>query len=90
MENDNNDIVVAPTLEATETTQELSQDQLGALVAALKNAQPTNFKARFQGIAGTAKRVDKSWHNGKLITTEERNKLSWEDIHASNNVVRKG
>lgn len=73
-----------------EIVQELSSDSLAQVLSALKAAQPTNFKARFQGVAGSAKvKVDLSWHNGELIPTAERNKLSWEEIHASNNVIRK-
>jgi hypothetical protein len=73
-----------------EITQDLTEGNLEALVAALKSAQPSNFKHRFQGVAGAGKaKVDMSWHNGELIPTAERNKLSWEEVHASNNVIRK-
>lgn len=75
---------------ATETVQEMTQDQLAQLAAVLKQAQPTNFKRRMQGYAGTAKaKPSKYWYNGNLILKEEFDKLSWEEIHASNNVIRK-
>ncbi len=73
------------------STNEMSQEQLATVLAALKNAQPTNFKARFQGIVGTAKpRVSMFWFNGKRLTKDEHDKLSWEEVHASNNIIRKG
>ena len=90
-ENNNNDNVVAPEIPVAEAAQEVTQEQLTALVSALKSAQPTNFKHRFQGIAGSAKpKVAKHWYNGELISDEDFKKLSWEEVHASNNVIRKG
>ena len=104
MEDNNNDqLVTAPTMEVLSvdqeakeltvapTTQELSQEQLAKVLESLKSAQPTNFKHRFQGRAGTAKaKVAKHWYNGELISQTDFDKLSWEEIHASNNVIRKG
>jgi hypothetical protein len=78
---------------ATEPSTEvkaLSDEALAKIVAALKAAQVTNFKHRLQGKANTAKpKINRSFHNGELILTSERNKLSWEEIHASNNIIRK-
>ena len=91
-DNNNNEVVVAPEVPVVsdEAVSEMSQDQLASIVAALKAAQPTNFKARFQGTAGSAKaKVAKYWFNGELVTKEAHDKLSWAEVHASNNVIRK-
>ena len=90
-DNNNNDqLVEAPSI-PVEAANEVSQEQLAKIVQALRTASPTNFKARFQGIVGTAKpKVSKHWYNGNLISKADFDKLSWEEIHASNNVIRKG
>lgn len=100
MENNNNDQSALPAevqlpsisdLDAKDTANEISPEQLGKIIAAMKAAQPTNFKQRMRGTPGTAKpKISKSWHNGEPMLTSERNKLTWEEIHASNNVIRKG
>lgn len=46
------------------------------------------MKIKFKNLPVKFK-VSKFWFNGKLITKEEHDKLSWAEIHASNNLLWK-
>lgn len=84
-------VVEQVTEEAKETVKEMSPDELFQLQVLAARQNSGTFKQKLTGMPSlNAKaKVSKSWHNGKLISTAERNALSWEEVHASNNVIRK-
>lgn len=66
--------------------KEVTVDDLKLLQAALSGVRINKWKNRLQGTPGTAKKKPiRFWYNGNLISKEEHDKLSWEEIHAYNN-----
>jgi hypothetical protein len=74
-----------------ELVQQVTAEQLHELQVAAARQNVRNYKTGLTGFAkfNKASKPSMLWFEGKLITTEEHNKLSWETVHANNNVIRK-
>ena len=76
--------------ELKEKVTELTEEQIKQLNSLVIRS---NWKERLTGtrnlLSGPKKKTSKSWYNGSLLSAEEMSKLSWEEIHKSNNVIGK-
>jgi hypothetical protein len=82
--------VAAPTIPVEEATRQLSEAEL-RLMSALVNGKKINtFQRRLQGTPALTPKVKQSrfWYMGGLLSKEEHDKLSSEQIAASKEFER--
>ncbi len=88
----------APELEQPIVFADDAPDLLSPELAAQLNPEDTGVDPELEAkiaqlMTGLRKgpkvRPIKFWYNGALITKEEHDKLSWQEIHDSNNVIRR-
>lgn len=84
-------VIEQVTEAAKEEVRQLSPEELLALQVLAARSSGGTYKHKLTGMP-TLKpktKASKSWFQGKLVATAELSSHSWEEVHASNNVIRK-